>query len=95
VLDYLDHNCEACAVNQDFHEEFHKQFPGFKRKETLWGAQPVARAMAALTKLHMERKISRVRIGLRNWQPGFPKWVWSYSIGSGQITTKQSPSRSE
>lgn len=79
VLDYLKTNLEASAVNEDFHEKFHKQFPSYARRETFCGAQPVARAMAALAALYEQKRIDRCKVCFVEYLPGFPKWVWSYS----------------
>lgn len=78
VVAYLATHCEASTVNEDFHEEFHKQFPSFARRETFFGSQPVARAMKALSVLYKQKRIVRRKVGIE-YQPGFPKWVWSYS----------------
>ncbi len=78
ILRYLENNLEASATNQDFHDEFWAKFGG-ARKETFWGAQPVRKAMQLLKQLATERLIVVRIIGIKNWQPGFPKWVRSYS----------------
>lgn len=80
VIDWLTKNIEASAVTQDFHEAFRFHFGG-ARKETYWGAQPVAKAMRLLAKMEKEGQLVRRRISLGgNWQPGFPKWAISYSL---------------
>lgn len=58
-----------------------KRFPEYARKETVWGAQPVAQAQRDLACMAQAGILDRGRIGLNtNWQPGFPKWVWGYSL---------------
>lgn len=78
----------ADSLNEHFHEAYHLAFPEYIRKETAWGAQPVAQAMRDMADLAGDGILTRGRIGLGggNWQPGFPKWVWSYSLASqGEI----------
>ena len=71
----------ADAVTQSFHEEYHTAFPGYARKQTCWGAEPVARAMDDLKEMVGDGILKSGVIGLRgNWQPGFPKWVISYTM---------------
>lgn len=80
VCDWLRRNTEASVVNQQFHDDFHEAFGG-TRKETYWGAQPVGKAMRVLGSLAKQRRVVVRTVGLgANWQPGFPKWVRSYSL---------------
>jgi len=45
----------------------------------LWGANKCAQLGRDLTTMFHSRQLKRGRVGLGgNWQPGFPKWVWSY-----------------
>lgn len=58
---------------------------GGARKETLWGAQPVAKAMSALKSLYDDGKLKRGRLSLGgNWMPGFPKWNYVYDLPDEQ-----------
>jgi hypothetical protein len=34
--------------------------------------------------LYRRRLLSRFRIGIDCWQPGFPKWVWVYSLSKDE-----------
>ncbi len=81
ILDYLREHMNADSVNQDFHEKYHVQFPEFKQHETFFGSQPVAQAMRDLRRMADDGLVvvSRIPLGA-NWQPGFPKWVYSYSL---------------
>lgn len=80
ILNYLTENCETNSCDQIFHEQFFKEFGG-SRKETLWGAEPVRKAQKMLKELYDEGTLDRGIITLgQNWQPGFPKWVYSYTI---------------
>lgn len=81
IISYLKNNLTASSVDQAFHNDFFCLFGG-KRKETLWGAQPVNRAMIKLRFLFDIGVLERNRIGLSGgaWAPGFPKWVYVYSL---------------
>lgn len=50
---------------------------------TWWGANKcptLGRDLAAMKKRGYLKR-SRVGLGM-NWQPGFPRWVWSYELGN-------------
>ena len=82
-IEYLmDKSCVGVSVlDSDFHDKVAEKFPKLKRELKMWGCQPVPAAMKALKELYKDYRISRGRIGLgANWQPGFPKWVYTYSI---------------
>lgn len=71
---------EASSISSEFHDAYAAQFPKYQRKAKLWGAQPVGQAMRDLSSLWKQGKLRRVKISLGGvWQPGFPKWVWSYT----------------
>jgi hypothetical protein len=54
---------------------------GAKFEGVAWGADHCPQLGRDLTRLYKARKLTRFRIGLgQNWQPGFPKWVWSYQL---------------
>jgi len=81
IIRWLKTNYCADAVNQDFHEAYYQRFPEYSRRETFWGAQPVAQAQRDLAAMEKAGVLERGRLGLSgNWQPGFPKWVWSYTL---------------
>lgn len=46
-----------------------------------WGADKCRQLGADLSAMKRLGELRRFRIGLGfNWQPGFPKWVWSYEL---------------
>ncbi|MEI6731140.1 MAG: hypothetical protein WCK90_00515 [archaeon] len=48
-----------------------------------WGANKCATLGRDLAALEKMGALKRFRIGLGgNWAPGFPRWVWSYEIGT-------------
>ena len=73
-------SCADC-LNTEFHKEYHKRFPEYKRRETFWGSQPVAQAMRDLSDMEKSGILKRGIISLGgNWQPGFPKFVVGYTL---------------
>lgn len=57
------------------------EFTGAKVDIMLWGANKCGLLRADLRRLQHSQIVVRHRIGLgANWQPGFPKWVNSYSL---------------
>ena len=85
ILDWMKQYYCADAVNQDFHKAYHQRFPEYARKETYWGAQPVAQAQRDLARMAQAGILERGPVSLgANWQPGFPKWVWSYSLAGNR-----------
>ncbi len=79
IISYLRKNLEASVTNAPFHDEFHAKFGG-TRQEYLYGASPVPAAQRLLSKMHKRGILERTRVGLPNWKPGFPKWVYSYRL---------------
>jgi len=80
ILEYLLEYQETSVVDSVFHERFYSMFKG-KRKETNWGCQPVYKAMRLLKEMYDCNLIDRGIIKLDTaWQPGFPKWVYSYYV---------------
>ena len=78
IKQYLKEHHGTCVTDALFHEQFYNKFRG-KRKETLWGAQPVWKAMKLLKQMYEEGELTRDIVGLgANWQPGFPKWNYVY-----------------
>ena len=68
------------ATMADFHTAFWNKFGG-SRKETNWGAKTVNGVSAILKRMESCGMLWRGRVGLgANWQPGFPRWVWGYSL---------------
>jgi hypothetical protein len=80
VLEWLNKNLSACVMDAAFHEAFHEKFGG-KRKEYMFGAQPVDKAQKLLASMYRRGIISRKIVSLGgNWQYGFPKWVYVYCL---------------
>jgi hypothetical protein len=48
---------------------------------TLWGANKCATLSKDLSAMESCGILERYRLGLAgNWQPGFPTWIWEYSL---------------
>jgi nitroreductase len=81
VSEWLASGISADVLSARFHDDYHLAFPKYKRRETFWGAAPVARAIKDLREMEAEGMLIARRIGLGiNWQPGFPKWCYSYAL---------------
>jgi hypothetical protein len=81
IIKWLQAHTSANSCDSEFHDAYTIAFPRYTRKLTSWGAQPVGQAMRDLARLHNAGIIERhsIALGLA-WQPGFPRWVWSYSL---------------
>lgn len=57
-------------------------YTGMKLKGASWGAGWCAQLSLDLKQMMRLRLLTRVAVGLSSgaWQPGFPKWVYSYSL---------------
>ena len=80
IIDWCTKNVCVSVTNQSFHDAFFEKFGG-KRKEYLWGAMPVNKAMTKIRKMHKQGILERKKISLGgSWKPGFPKWQYVYSL---------------
>lgn len=69
----------ADVLNVEFHEAYHRTFPVYKRKETNFGAQPVAQAMRDLASMAKQGILESGRVGVSNGE-GFPTSVIGYTM---------------
>lgn len=69
------------VLNRQFVEDY-IEFSGATCRLMWWGAPKCALLSADLARLAREKVLTRQPYGLPtpNWQPGFPKWVYSYSV---------------
>lgn len=82
IAGYLEKHGGTDALDQDFHDQFTQRFGG-RQKDVNWGAATNAKAMRWLKYFYDEGTLDRGRIGLGiNWQPGFPKWVYVYTLSN-------------
>lgn len=70
-------------LDADFVDEY-IQNTNAPYKATMWGANKCPQLSRDLKEMQKQGIFQRRRSGLNNgaWQPGFPKWVWSYFIYS-------------
>jgi len=64
------------AFVQAYIDKFHPTY-----EIRMWGANKCLQLARDLSVMEQSNRMNRTRIGLSKgaWQPGFPKWVWSYS----------------
>lgn len=83
ILEWLRTHATASALDQDFHQAYHEKFPSYKVNVKNWGSQPVLQAQSDLKRMFLCGMLNRSCIGLStNWQPGFPKKDFVYSLVS-------------
>lgn len=82
ILDWLKEHQSASVVDEKFHDAYAARFPGYKRIEKMFGAQPVPQAQRDLQRLRRSHRIDSCRFGLGGgvWQPGFPTSIVSYHL---------------
>lgn len=81
IMAWIKKNGSTDVLNSDFVDAY-IEATSAKFRHTAWGAYKCPTLGKDLA--HMARcgALKRGRIGLgSNWQPGFPKWVWAYSVG--------------
>lgn len=83
LLEYIKTNGPTDILNRKFIEDYVKA-TGTKFKPTYWGADKSPILGRDLAKMAKDKTLERYRCGLSGgiWQPGFPKWVWSYLVPS-------------
>jgi len=84
LIDYLTYDdpqgLGISVLDTEFHDKVGKEYPHLKRKAYLWGCMPVPAVMRTLERLYKDYRVLRFSQGVTggNWQPGFPKWVYTY-----------------
>ncbi|CEE63205.1 conserved hypothetical protein [Xanthomonas citri pv. citri] len=69
------------VLNADFVERY-AEATGARIKRSMWGAGWCSLLSDELRRMYKARLLQRVAVGLSSgsWQPGFPKWVYSYRL---------------
>lgn len=81
IEDWLKNNYATDVLDSPFHDAYAKAFPQYAREWHAWGACPVKQAMKDLKTMYDSNVLQRQRLDLGlSWQPGFPRWVWSYQL---------------
>lgn len=80
ILELIERERGADVLNRAFVEDF-AEATGAKYRPAMWGAGWCPTLSADLRKMAKAGLLKRTRTGLAgNWQPGFPKWVYSYRL---------------
>ena len=80
ILQYIvDTGYGVDILNSDFVDAYIEKFNA-KFIITNWGANKCPDLGRQLSKLYKLCYVNRGRVGLINWQIGFPKWVYHYDI---------------
>lgn len=79
IDEWLDKNHHVDVLNSDFIDGFVSKV-GCAVTVMPWGANKCPYASKILSKLKSMGILKRETISLgANWQPGFPKWIYTYS----------------
>lgn len=86
-------------LNRGFVEDYIR-WTGAAFRPSFWGAPWCGLLSSDLARLAREKVLKRTPLGLPsgNWQPGFPKWVYSYRvhyIGEARLRSRLSPGQLE
>lgn len=80
IVSFLQRETEVSAVHAEFHAAFATRFD-LPTQPSVVGASVCRTAMRRLAHLASTGVLTRQRTPLgTGWQPGFPRWVYSYSL---------------
>lgn len=79
IIQYIKNSNGVDVLNSEFVDAY-VEHTGAAVDVMMWGANRCKMIGRDLSELNNSGKLSRFRIGISNWQPGFPKWVYSYSL---------------
>lgn len=80
IFEYLEKEGCVDVLDQEFIDGF-IEATGCKFIPYFWGAHTCRYAGKVLSELYHKGKLNRGVIGLGgNWMPGFPKWVYCYTL---------------
>lgn len=81
LMAYIQRKGHVDVLNSELVDEY-AQATNAKIIPVCWGAHHCPTLGRDLAHMAKCGALKRGRIGLSgNWQPGFPKWVWAYSVG--------------
>lgn len=81
LMAWIQKNGSTDVLNSDFVNDYIEATHA-KHKPTCWGAYKCPMLGRDLAHMAKCSALKRGRLGLgTNWQPGFPRWVWVYSVG--------------
>ena len=79
ILNYIKLNGPVDILNSEFVEKFILE-NNVDYMPTNFGAFKCPTLNKELSKLVKNNQLVRHTVGVGSWQPGFPKWVYSYDI---------------
>jgi hypothetical protein len=80
ILGWLEYNHSINILDSNFIDTF-SDVTGARIEPILFGPNKCKYASTTLSKMYKEKILTRRVVGLgSNWQPGFPKWVYSYRL---------------
>ena len=84
IKEWVQKNTFVDVLNCDFVFAYIKA-TGVPFEDTNWGAPKCRTLGQDLAGMVHDGTLSRRCVGLSgNWQPGFPRWVWTYTLANGQ-----------
>lgn len=86
IIEYMQHNKNEFIdiVAENFVNAYINQFNPKIVEWYPYGAPKVLEIGKLLTELYKEKKINRYRYYCKNYQDGFPKWVYTYFLNNSQ-----------
>jgi hypothetical protein len=82
IRNWLLNNDGCDVLDSKFVDEFIAA-TGSKHEVTLWGANKCKNLSSLLGSMYKQGLLKRWVITLGpNWQPGFPKWVYTYELAN-------------
>jgi len=81
IAEWIKREGQADVLNSEFVDCYINAVEA-RFRPTYWGAHKCPALGSDLAHMAKCGALDRFRVGLgANWQPGFPRWVWSYSLG--------------
>jgi hypothetical protein len=81
IFDWLRNDPVGVNIlDRDFVDKF-VEHTGARIQVMLWGANKCPYLSKTLSRMYADGKLNRDSMSLgANWQPGFPKWVYCYTL---------------
>lgn len=89
LMAYIEQHGNVDVLNSDFVDDYieatHAKF-----RPSCWGAHICPMLGSDLAHMARVGALKRFTVGLgANWQPGFPRWVWTYEVGPASYLYSQ------
>ena len=80
IVEWCQNNLCTGVTDSPFHDEFYAKFGG-ARKQYLWGAAPVHKAMRLMYSMSRRGILARAKVlPGSNGGLGFPNWCYTYHL---------------